>query len=79
MEKDSENQDTKQKILDVAEELFFEKGYDGSRVDEIVKIANVNKSSLYYYFEGKEDVLTSLLEKSASDIYQKKAELRLEV
>ncbi len=55
--------------------MFYEKGYDGSRVDEIVKIANVNKSSIYYYFKGKEDILMSLLEKSANDIYRKKAEI----
>lgn len=67
-----ESNETREKILDTAEEIFFEKGFDGARVDEIAKKANVNKASIYYYFESKEKILESLLEKSKNDILHKK-------
>ena len=52
---------SKQKILDSAEEVFSEKGFDGARVDEIAKRARVNKALLYYYFESKEKLLQELV------------------
>ncbi|WP_123053715.1 TetR/AcrR family transcriptional regulator [Clostridium sp. JN-1] len=64
--------ETREKILDTAEEIFFEKGFDGARVDEIAKKANVNKASIYYYFESKEKILESLLEKNKNDMLQRK-------
>jgi AcrR family transcriptional regulator len=49
------------KILEAAELEFLEKGYDGSRVDEIAKRANINKSQLYYYFGSKDNILNELI------------------
>ncbi|KLU61013.1 biofilm operon icaADBC HTH-type negative transcriptional regulator IcaR [Peptococcaceae bacterium CEB3] len=52
----------KQKIMDAAREIFAEKGFDGARVDEIAKRAQVNKALIYYYFESKEQILEELME-----------------
>ena len=52
--------DAKQRILDVAERMFAEKGFDASRVDDIAKEAQVNKALIYYYFESKRDILEEL-------------------
>lgn len=49
------------KILDAAQEVFAEKGFDGARVDEIAKRAGVNKALLYYYFENKQMLLEELV------------------
>lgn len=49
-------------MLEAAEQIFSEKGYDGTRVDDIAERAGVNKAHLYYYFESKEDILKSLIE-----------------
>ena len=56
---------SKQKILDAALEVFASKGFDGARVDEIAKTAGVNKALLYYYFESKEAILKELIEINA--------------
>ncbi|RKD33928.1 TetR/AcrR family transcriptional regulator [Thermohalobacter berrensis] len=53
--------DKKSRILKVAEEVFAEVGYDGARVDDIAKRAEVNKALIYYYFQSKEDILNTLL------------------
>lgn len=58
---------SKQKILDAALKIFASKGFDGARVDEIAKIAGVNKALLYYYFESKEAILRELIEINAGD------------
>mgnify|MGYP000704724150 CR=1 FL=1 len=59
---------SKQKILDVAEKIFAEKGFDGARVSEIAGEAGVNKALIYYYFNSKEDILESLFSTLINDI-----------
>lgn len=51
---------TKGKIITASEELFAEKGYDGSTVDEIARRAKVNKALIYYYYQNKENLLKEL-------------------
>lgn len=45
---------TEQKILDAAEDVFQEKGYDGARMQEIAERAGINKGLLHYYFKTKD-------------------------
>lgn len=51
-----EEKNTKDKILEVANELFAKKGYDGTSVREIAKIANVNLAAINYHFDNKENL-----------------------
>ena len=48
-------------ILEVAETLFAEKGFDGASIREISKIANINVAMVSYYFGSKEKLLESLI------------------
>lgn len=59
---------TKARILIVAENLFAEKGFDGTRVDEIAAKAQVNKALIYYYFKGKDDILEALFSSAIRDV-----------
>jgi AcrR family transcriptional regulator len=52
----------KKRILEVAEVLFAQRGYDGISIDEIAKEANINKSMIYYYFSNKEGLLISIIQ-----------------
>lgn len=52
---------TRARILAVAEKTFAEKGFDGARVDEIAREAEVNKALIYYYFTSKEDILRHIV------------------
>jgi AcrR family transcriptional regulator len=52
---------TKEKILEAAEAVFAEKGFDGARVSEIGKRAGVNPALLYYYYGSKNDILHELM------------------
>jgi len=45
---------TEEKIIQSAEEIFLEKGFDGARMREISERAGINKGLLHYYFKGKD-------------------------
>jgi AcrR family transcriptional regulator len=45
------------RLLDAAVELFAEKGFDGTSVQEIVARAEVTKGAMYHYFRSKDDLL----------------------
>jgi len=51
---------TRERILDVALELFNEQGYEKTSLREIADRLGVTKAALYYHFERKEDILLEL-------------------
>jgi AcrR family transcriptional regulator len=52
--------DTRQRIQDVALDLFVEHGYEKTSLREIAERLDVTKAALYYHFKTKEDILVSL-------------------
>jgi len=46
-------------IIEVALQLFSEKGYTSTSVDEIAKESGIAKASFYKFFQSKEDVLVA--------------------
>lgn len=54
--------DNKQKILNIALELFSEKGFDSVGVQLLAEKSGITKPTLYYYFGNKEGVFKELLE-----------------
>lgn len=69
MEKNS-GVEAKERIIEAAKQLFSQKGYDATRVNDIASVANVNKALIYYYFKSKQDILdymvNSLLKNAVS-------------
>ena len=55
-------------ILQVAEQLFAEDGFDGTSVRDIAKKANINIAMISYYFGSKEKMLESLILYRISDM-----------
>jgi AcrR family transcriptional regulator len=51
---------TRERILDVALELFTEQGYEQTSLREIAERLGVTKAALYFHFERKEDMLLEL-------------------
>ncbi|MEJ8642688.1 TetR/AcrR family transcriptional regulator [Streptomyces sp. MS1.HAVA.3] len=54
--------DTRQRIQDVALELFAEQGYEKTSLREIAERLGVTKAALYYHFKTKEDIIISIFE-----------------
>jgi AcrR family transcriptional regulator len=63
------------KILMAAEEEFAERGFDGARIDDIAERAGVNKSHIYYHFEGKDQLLEDLASLRLAEMLEEKASL----
>lgn len=53
---------TEQKILEAAEEIFHEKGFDGARMQEIADKATINKGLLHYYFKSKDILFEAIFD-----------------
>jgi AcrR family transcriptional regulator len=53
---------TRQRIQDVALELFAEQGYEKTSLREIAERLEVTKAALYYHFKTKEEIVVSIFE-----------------
>ena len=47
-------------ILDATRQIFLARGYAGTTVDEIARVAGVSRASFYTYFPSKRDVMLEL-------------------
>ncbi|GGC77404.1 TetR/AcrR family transcriptional regulator [Enterococcus wangshanyuanii] len=57
-------EETVKKILDVSEQLFIEKGYDHTTVQDIVdNLGGLTKGVIYHHFKSKEEIFNTILEK----------------
>ena len=50
-------------ILDTAEKLFFERGYERTSIQDILDALNMSKGGFYHYFDAKESVLRDICER----------------
>lgn len=55
-------------FIQVAEQLFLEKGYENTSVEDIVKKMGVAKGLFYYYFDSKDDVILAISEMMFEEI-----------
>ncbi|MET8722562.1 TetR/AcrR family transcriptional regulator [Streptomyces misionensis] len=60
---------TRQRIQDVALELFAEQGYEKTSLREIAERLDVTKAALYYHFKTKEEIIVSLFEDLTQPIH----------
>jgi len=58
----SEAAPTRERILEAARYLFWEKGYAAAGMAEILERAQANAGSFYHFFAGKEALLLAVLE-----------------
>ncbi len=56
---------TEQSILNAAEQVFLEKGYNLAKTTEIANLAGVNHAMLHYYFRTKENLFNKVFEQKA--------------
>ena len=55
--------DTQGEILDAAERIFAEVGFEGARLQEIADKAGVTKAMVHYYYESKEKLYQAVLDR----------------
>ena len=60
-------EERKNEILDVAEQLFAEKGFDNASTNDIIKRIGIARGTLYHHFGSKEEILDALVERMTRD------------
>lgn len=58
---ESKREKTICRILDAAAKIFSESGFEGARMDEIAKQANINKAMIYYHIGDKKALYAQVL------------------
>lgn len=53
---------TKRKIFEKSMDLFADKGYDSTSIEEITSVVGIAKGTFYYHFPTKESMFTFLIE-----------------
>jgi len=51
------------RIVDAAQEVFAERGFNGATIDRIAELAGMSKPNLHYYFKRKSDLYYTVLER----------------
>jgi TetR/AcrR family transcriptional repressor of nem operon len=60
---------TRDRLLEAAIRLFWEKGYNATGMAELLKAAKVNSGSFYHFFDSKEALLMAVLDWYKENIY----------
>lgn len=61
--------DTRERLLDAAMQLFWEKGYNSTSIADVLGWAQANAGSLYHFFPTKQDLLVAVLTRFRDGIY----------
>lgn len=59
----AKSQDTRSRILDVAEEAVLAKGFDATSIEEIVAAVEITKGGFFYHFPDKSALARALIER----------------
>ncbi len=68
--KEKQRQEREQLILQVAEDVFIEKGYFETSMDEIASRVGIGKGTVYLHFPGKEDLVVAIFARDAQQFLQ---------
>lgn len=63
-----ERQERRDSILEAAETVFAEKGFDHATMDDIAHAAELSKGTLYLYFKSKDDLSIALASRLAEQV-----------
>jgi len=59
---------TKNKILDAAENLFANKGFNGTSLREITSLADVNLAAVNYHFGSKKELIKAVMSRYMNEL-----------
>ena len=60
---------TEEKIYEAAREIFYRKGLDGARMQEIADLAGINKALLHYYYRSKEKLFETIVKRATEEFF----------
>ena len=75
---DTTSQDTKSRIVDVAEQLFMEHGFEATSLRQLTSSAGVNLAAVNYHFGSKEELFQAVLTRRLDPMNQERIELLIQ-
>ncbi|MDD2700783.1 MAG: TetR/AcrR family transcriptional regulator [Sideroxydans sp.] len=72
---DQTQKDTRERILDAAEQMFMQNGYDGTSMRLVTGVAGVNLAAANYHFGSKEALMQEVLRRRLEVINQERLRL----
>ena len=61
---------TVERILDVSQRLFLEKGYDNTTIQDIVdELGGLSKGAIYHHFKSKEEIMDAVGDRMDDSLY----------
>jgi AcrR family transcriptional regulator len=66
------SEDTRERLLNAAEQLFAEHGISGTTLRALTKAAKVNLAAVHYHFGSKEGLLDAVVERRATTMNQER-------
>lgn len=60
----------RQTILSAAEQIFYEKGFHATTIEDLSQASNYSRRTIYTYFESKEDILYNIILKGVTSLHQ---------
>ena len=73
--KGAKGEKRKQELLNIAYQMFVQKGYEETSIDEIIAQANIAKGTYYYYFPSKEATLEAVIDMMINDEVRRAQEI----
>jgi AcrR family transcriptional regulator len=70
-----ERTDTKTRILDTAEKLFGENGFDSTSLRDITARAHVNLAAVNYHFQSKDSLIDAVIQRKIEPVNRRRLEM----
>lgn len=55
------NKQTKDQIVDAADQLFYEQGYEHTSFSQIAEAVGISRGNFYYHFKSKDEILDAVI------------------
>lgn len=68
-------EDRKQHVLEVAQQLFLEKGFSQTSIQDIIRNAAISKGTFYNYFTSKNECLITILKHAQKEAFDRRKQL----
>jgi AcrR family transcriptional regulator len=68
-------EERKNEILDAADMLFTQRGFDGTSTNDILEAVGIARGTLYYHFKSKEDIMDSLIDRYSTGLLTRAKEI----
>lgn len=63
-------EERRNEILDAADELFAQKGFDGTSTNDILEKVGIARGTLYHHFKSKEDIMDALIDRYSDGLLE---------